>query len=49
MGGYRAIRQMTALAQAKGANVRGGGVVNRSRKTREQQSKEVTDSLCGLF
>jgi hypothetical protein len=49
MGGSRAIRQMTDLAQAKGATVRGGGVVNWSKRRRERQIVEVTDHLCGLF
>lgn len=49
MGGNRAIRQMTDLATAKGAAVRGGGVINWSRMGRERQIVEVTDSLCGLF
>lgn len=49
MGGNRAIRQMKALVEANGATVRGSGIVNWSRKTREQQIQEVTDSLCGLF
>jgi len=49
MGGNRAIRQMTALVEANGATVRGSRIVNWSRKTRDQQIQEVTDSLCGLF
>jgi hypothetical protein len=49
MGGNRAIRQMTQLAEAKGAEVRGSGVVNWSKKRRAAQIVEVTDRLSALF
>jgi hypothetical protein len=49
MGGNRAIRQMKGLVTQKGGSVLGSGIVNWSRKSRERQIQEVTDSLCGLF
>ena len=49
MGGNRAIRQMKGLVTAAGATVRGSGMINWSRKTRDEQIQEVTDGLCGLF
>jgi flavodoxin len=49
MGGNRAIRQMTSLCQSKDAAVYGSGIVNWSKKRREQQIVEVVDKLSGLF
>lgn len=49
MGGNRAIRQMRKLCEAKGATVRGTGVVNWSNKTREEQIVAVTDELSRSF
>lgn len=49
MGGNRAIRQMRKLCEAKGVTVRGTGIVNWSKKTREEQIVEVTDKLSQVF
>jgi flavodoxin len=49
MGGNRAVRQMTKLCEAKGATVRGSGIVNWSRSRRDEQIAQVTDRLSGLF
>jgi hypothetical protein len=49
MGGNRAIRQRTHLAETKGTTVRGAGVINWSRKRREAQIVEVTERLSELF
>ena len=49
LGGNRAIRQMRKLCEAKGATVRGTGIVNWMKKRREEQIVEVTDELSRLF
>ena len=49
MGGNRAVRQMTGICKSKGASVCGSGIVNWSKKRREQQIVEVVDHLSGLF
>jgi NAD(P)H dehydrogenase (quinone) len=49
MGGNRAIRQMVEICEAKGATVRGSGLVNWMRPTRKWQIERVTDSLTGVF
>jgi flavodoxin len=49
LGGNRAVRQMTRLCQATGANVCGSGIVNWMKKEREQQIVEVTDRLSKVF
>ena len=46
MGGHRAINQMRAACEAKGAVVLERGIVNWSRKERDQQIREVVDRLC---
>jgi uncharacterized protein (UPF0261 family) len=48
-GENRAIGQMRRICEAKGATVCGTGVVNWSRKRREQQIAEVVDRLGRLF
>ncbi|MBC7220624.1 flavodoxin family protein [Candidatus Bipolaricaulota bacterium] len=45
MGGDRALRQMTRACQAKGATICGVGVVNWSRRSREQQIAAMVDRL----
>ena len=49
LGGNRAVRQMTRLCKAAGADVCGSGVVNWMKKEREQQIVDVTDSMSQLF
>jgi len=49
MGGRRAVRQMSAVCRAKGAEVRGSGIVNWSRRRREQQIVEVVERLGRCF
>ena len=49
MGGNHAIRQMRRLCKARGARVCGTGVVNWSKKTREEQIAQVTDALSRSF
>ena len=49
MGGNRAIRQMTDICQSKGAAVRGSGLVNWMRRSRERQIEEVINRLSGVF
>ena len=49
LGGNRAVRQMTRLCKAAGANVCGSGIVNWMKKEREQQIVEVTDRMGRLF
>ena len=49
MGGNRAVRQMTRACQARGAQVLGSGIVNWSRKDREQRITDVVDGLSKLF
>jgi flavodoxin len=49
LGGNRAIRQMRRLCEAKGATVRGTGIVNWSKKGREEQIEAVTDELSRVF
>ncbi|MDD4903273.1 MAG: flavodoxin [Candidatus Bipolaricaulis sp.] len=48
LGGNRAIRQMTALCEAKGAVVRGGAVVNWVAKTLDRRIADAVDKLAGL-
>ncbi len=45
MGGNNALHQMRRAVEAKGTQVRGSGVVNWSRRSRERQSAEVVDRL----
>ncbi|MEW6217348.1 MAG: flavodoxin domain-containing protein [Candidatus Bipolaricaulota bacterium] len=45
MGGNNALHQMRRAVEAKGAQVRGSGVVNWSRRSRERQIAEVVDRL----
>lgn len=45
MGGNRALRQMTGACQANGATVCGAGVVNWSRRNREQRITAAVDRL----
>jgi len=45
MGGANALRQMRKLCEAKGAEVRGTGVVNWSRREREAQISELVEML----
>ncbi len=49
MGGNRAIRQMTTICESKGAAVRGSGLVNWMRRSRDRQIEEVTDRLSTVF
>jgi NAD(P)H dehydrogenase (quinone) len=49
MGGNRAVRQMTEICESKGATVRGSGLVNWMRPSRERQIEKVTDSLTQVF
>jgi menaquinone-dependent protoporphyrinogen IX oxidase len=49
LGGNRAIRQMRRFLESKGATVRGSGVVNWMKSSRDQQIVEVVDRLSGLF
>jgi len=49
MGGNRAVSRMKKLAASKGAEVLGSGVVNWSRRDREQRISQVVDSLSALF
>ena len=49
LGGNRAVRQMTRLCKAAGADVCGSGIVNWMKKAREQQIVDVTDSMSRLF
>jgi hypothetical protein len=49
LGGNRAIRQMTRLCGSKGATVCGSGIVNWSRKSRDQQISQVVDRLSGCL
>lgn len=49
MGGNRAVRQMTRLCKSKSATICGSGIVNWSKRRREQQIVEVVDELSGLF
>jgi flavodoxin len=49
MGGNQAVRQMKNIAKSKGATVCGSGIVNWSRKRRDQQIVEVVDRLSNLF
>ncbi len=48
LGGNRAIRQMTALCEGKGAVVRGGTVVNWVAKTLDRRIADAVDKLAGL-
>jgi menaquinone-dependent protoporphyrinogen IX oxidase len=45
MGGRQALRQIQKLCQTRGATVCGSGVVNWSRRSREQQMAQVVDAL----
>jgi len=45
MGGTTALRQMRKLCEAKGAEVRGAGVVNWSRRGRETQISKLVEML----
>jgi flavodoxin len=49
MGGNRAVSRMKKLAASKGAEVLGFGIVNWSRRDREQRISRVVDDLAGLF
>lgn len=49
LGGNKAIRQMTALCEAKGGHVCGSGLVGWSRKDRETQIAELLDRLSGAI
>jgi flavodoxin len=49
LGGNRAVRQMTRLCKAAGADVCGSGIVNWMKKEREQQIVDVTDNMSTLF
>ena len=49
LGGNRAVRQMKRICESKGATVWGSGIVNWSRKSRDQQIVEVVDRLSNLF
>ena len=48
LGGHRAVRQMTALCEAKGAVVRGGAVVNWVAKSLDRRVAEAIDRLVAL-
>lgn len=45
MGGHHALRQMARACQAKGATVCGTGVVNWSRRNRDQRIAAVVDRV----
>ena len=49
LGGNRAVHQIRRLCEAKGATVRGSGIVNWMKKSRDEQIVEVTDKLSRLF
>jgi hypothetical protein len=49
LGGNRAVRQMTRMCKAAGADVCGSGIVNWMKKERDQQIVDVTDSMSTLF
>ncbi len=49
MGGNRAIGQIKAMCQSKGADICGVGIVNWKNKQRQQMIKTVVDELCRLF
>jgi len=49
MGGNRAIRKMKKICQSRGASVTETGVVNWSRKDREQKIIQVVDGLSRAF
>jgi flavorubredoxin len=49
LGGNRAIRQMTAVCEEKGATVSASGIVNWMNRRREQMIVDVTDRLSAAF
>jgi len=49
LGGNRAIGQMRKICEMKGATVCGTGIVNWSRKRRDQQIAQVVDRLSRCF
>jgi len=49
MGGSRAIKQMKALCQSKGATVRATGIVNWAKSRREATMAGATDQLGKAF
>ena len=49
LGGNKAIRQMTALCEAKGGRICGSGGVGWSRKDREARIAELLDRLSGAI
>lgn len=49
LGGNRAVRQMTALVQAKGGTLCGSGIINWTKKQREQQIADVVRGISGMF
>jgi hypothetical protein len=48
LGGNRAVRQMKALCEAKGAAVRGGAIVNWVAKTLDRRIADAVDKLAAL-
>lgn len=49
MGGNRAIKQMRAICESKGANVCGTGIVNWSSKQREDMISRLVEEMSRLF
>ena len=49
LGGNRAIRQMTATCESKGATITASGIVNWGNRRREEMIVEVTDRLSAAF
>jgi len=49
MGGTRAIRQMAAICESKGARMCGSGIVNWMRSSRDQEIADVADVLSRAF
>lgn len=49
MGGNRAIKQMSALIDAKGGKPMGSGIINWSSKERDRRIEDVVRSLVALF
>jgi flavodoxin len=49
MGGNQAVGIMTKICRLKGADVSASGIINWSKKNRNQQITEVVDLISGLF
>lgn len=49
MGGNRTIRQMKNICTSKGTDIEGTGIINWSRKNRDELIEFMTQRLCSLF